>query len=45
MLIGSESEIAGQLLRLRRDHGVTYISVFEPAMEPLAPVIARLRTA
>ena len=43
LLIGSTTEIADQVRRLRDDHGVTYVTVFEPAVADLAPVIDALR--
>jgi probable F420-dependent oxidoreductase len=43
ILAGTPEEIAAQLFAQREAHGVSYISVFEPAMEPLAPVIERLK--
>jgi probable F420-dependent oxidoreductase len=41
-LIGTTEEIARDLRRVRERHGVTYVVVFEPAMDVLAPVVARL---
>ncbi|HEY7983494.1 MAG TPA: TIGR03621 family F420-dependent LLM class oxidoreductase [Ktedonobacterales bacterium] len=41
-LIGSVDEIAGQLVRLRAAHGISYWTLRTPDVEPLAPVVARL---
>lgn len=43
LLIGSVERLAGQLIRLREEHGVTYVTVFAAAAEALAPVVERLR--
>ena len=43
LLIGSATEIADQIRRLRDECGVTYVTVFEPAAADLAPVIEALR--
>ncbi|MGE3076984.1 MAG: TIGR03621 family F420-dependent LLM class oxidoreductase [Dehalococcoidia bacterium] len=43
VLFGSEAEIIDKLLRQRDEFGVSYITVFGPAMETIAPVVARLR--
>jgi probable F420-dependent oxidoreductase len=43
LLIGSVSDIADQVRRLRDECGVTYMTVFEPAGADLAPVIDVLR--
>jgi probable F420-dependent oxidoreductase len=42
VLVGSEDEIAELLLERRERHGISYVVVFEGAMEPLAPIVARL---
>ena len=43
VLIGSAAELAGQIRRLRDDHGVTYVTTFEPSAPALAAAIAQLR--
>lgn len=43
LLLGTEAEMVDALLDRRERFGVSYFAVFEPAMEALAPVIARLR--
>lgn len=43
MLIGSAAEIADQIRRLRDEHGVTYVTAFEPAGPALAEAIALVR--
>jgi probable F420-dependent oxidoreductase len=40
-LLGTEDQVAAQLLALRESLGISYITVFEHSMEPLAPVVAR----
>lgn len=42
LFIGSVDQICDDLVRRREELGVSYYAVFEPAMEALAPVIARL---
>ncbi|RSD13224.1 TIGR03621 family F420-dependent LLM class oxidoreductase [Amycolatopsis eburnea] len=42
LLLGTVEEIAGQLVARRERYGFTYISVFEPALETFAPVLAEL---
>jgi probable F420-dependent oxidoreductase len=41
-LIGSEDEIVEMLLALRQRFGISYVSVFQEAMEAFAPIVARL---
>jgi probable F420-dependent oxidoreductase len=41
-LIGSEDEIIEMLLALRQRFGISYVSVFQEAMEAFAPIVARL---
>jgi probable F420-dependent oxidoreductase len=41
-LIGSEDGIVETLLGLREQFGISYVSVFQEAMEPFAPIVARL---
>lgn len=43
LLVGTVTEIAEQLRRGRERFGFGYVTVLEPAMEALAPVIAELR--
>ncbi|MFF4600951.1 TIGR03621 family F420-dependent LLM class oxidoreductase [Amycolatopsis sp. NPDC001319] len=43
VLVGSAHEIAEKLLRYREIHGITYISVLEPALTEFAEVIKVLR--
>lgn len=43
LLIGTAREIAGRLLANRARFGFSYITVLEPSMEEMAPVIAELR--
>lgn len=43
VLIGTPDEIAAQLLRSRERWGFSYVTVHEPYMRVLAPVIERLR--
>jgi probable F420-dependent oxidoreductase len=43
LLIGTQDEMAGALVRRRERYGVSYWVVFEHAMEALAPVVRRLR--
>jgi hypothetical protein len=42
LLFGTEEEIAQDLLYRRERFGISYFTVFESAMEPLAPVIRKL---
>lgn len=42
LLFGTEEEIAQDLLDRRERCGISYFTVFEAAMEPLAPVIRKL---
>lgn len=42
LFIGSVNQICDDIVRRREELGVSYYAVFEPAMEALAPVIARL---
>lgn len=42
LFIGSVGQICDDLVRRRAELGISYYAVFEPAMEALAPVIARL---
>ena len=42
LLIGTRSEIAAQLIRLRREVGIAAVTIFENWAEALAPVIAEL---
>ncbi len=42
LLFGTEEEIAQDLLDRRERFGISYFTVFESAMEPLAPVIRKL---
>ena len=41
-LIGSEDQIVETLLALRQRFGISYVSVFQEAMEAFAPIVARL---
>jgi probable F420-dependent oxidoreductase len=41
-LIGPEDEIVETLLALRQRFGISYVSVFQEAMEAFAPIVARL---
>ncbi|WP_326836878.1 TIGR03621 family F420-dependent LLM class oxidoreductase [Amycolatopsis rhabdoformis] len=43
VLVGSAHEIAEKLLRYRENHGITYLSVLEPALTEFAEVIKLLR--
>jgi probable F420-dependent oxidoreductase len=43
VLIGTEQEIAGQLIERRERYGFSYITVHEPYMATFGPVIERLR--
>ncbi|GAC01125.1 hypothetical protein GONAM_22_01010 [Gordonia namibiensis NBRC 108229] len=43
VLIGSASDIAARLVRLRDRTGISYITVLEPVLEQFAPVIDLLR--
>src|SRR5215813_12791618 len=43
LLIGTHDQIAEALVGRRERYGISYWVVFEPAMEALAPVVARLR--
>lgn len=42
VLIGSEDAIVEKIERNREEYGVSYVTVFGPAMEPFAPIVARL---
>lgn len=42
LLIGTVEEMADQLVRHRERYGFSYVTVHEPYMEALAPVIERL---
>jgi probable F420-dependent oxidoreductase len=42
-LIGTHDQMAAELRRRRETLGISYITVFEPSLEPLAPVIELLR--
>ncbi|MEU3840222.1 LLM class F420-dependent oxidoreductase [Streptomyces sp. NPDC028635] len=42
-LFGTEEEIVARILALRERYGFSYLTVLEPSMEALAPVMARLR--
>jgi probable F420-dependent oxidoreductase len=42
VLLGEEAEIADVLLEQRERHGISYVAVFEEAMETLGPVVERL---
>ncbi len=42
LAFGTVEEICGQLLRLRDEHGITYITVFNPYADDTARVIAAL---
>lgn len=42
VMIGSLDDVADQVRRLREDHGVRYITVFEPFSDAFARVIGRL---
>ena len=42
MLLGTVDEIAEVLRRRRERWGISYYVVMEPAMDALAPVVARL---
>jgi hypothetical protein len=44
LLMGTVDEMADQLIRARDCYGFTYLTVHEPYLEALAPVIAHLRT-
>jgi probable F420-dependent oxidoreductase len=41
-LIGSETKIVEALYGLRERYGISYVSVFQEAMETFAPIVARL---
>lgn len=43
VMIGSADALADHVRRLQHDHGVSYITVFEPSSQSLAKVIERLR--
>jgi hypothetical protein len=45
VLLGSEREIADQLIRLRDDMGVAYVTTFEHSSEALAAAAAGLRSS
>jgi len=42
LLLGTVDQICEDLLARRERYGISYISVFEQSLEPLAPVVARL---
>lgn len=42
LLIGSEEAIVEKIERNRAEYGVSYLTAFAPAMEPFAPIVARL---
>lgn len=42
LLLGTVDQICEDLLVRRERYGISYISVFEPSLEALAPVVARL---
>lgn len=44
VMFGTEDEIAQQILDLRRDYGFTYFTVQRPHMEPLGPIIEKVRS-
>jgi probable F420-dependent oxidoreductase len=41
-LIGTEDQIAGWVQERRERYGISYVTVYAPAMEAFAPVVARL---
>jgi len=43
LLLGTHEEMANALLQRRAELGVSYVTVFEEAMESLAPVIERVK--
>lgn len=43
LLLGTHDEIAADLLERRERFGISYVVVFGPAMEALAPVVELLR--
>lgn len=43
LLVGTPEEMAGRLRERRITHGINYVTVLEPNMEKLAPVIALTR--
>ncbi len=42
LLLGTVDQICEDLLARRERYGISYINVFEPSLEALAPVVARL---
>jgi probable F420-dependent oxidoreductase len=42
LLIGTHDQIAEQLVERRERFGISYIAVFEPALDAIAPVVERL---
>jgi hypothetical protein len=42
LLIGTTAQVAEDLRERRERHGISYVVVFEPAMDAFAPVVARL---
>jgi probable F420-dependent oxidoreductase len=42
MLLGSVTELVEQLQARRERYGISYITIFEPFMEPFAPVVQQL---
>lgn len=44
LVFGTVEEICGQLLRLKEEHGITYVTVFEPYADDAAKVIAAIDT-
>jgi hypothetical protein len=43
MLIGTLGQICEQVLALRQQYGISYLTVSQPQMKAFAPVIARLQ--
>jgi hypothetical protein len=41
-LIGTEDEIVTSLKERRQRYGVSYVTVFAPALEAFAPIVRRL---
>jgi probable F420-dependent oxidoreductase len=42
LLIGSAEQLADDLVARRERFGISYVTIFEPALEAFAPVVARL---
>jgi hypothetical protein len=42
-LIGTRDEMVQALLERRQRFGLSYFTVFEPALDAIAPVVARLK--